>query len=45
MDDVGTLDFVNKIVIFLNEKKIKEYNFTSESEIEKHKKRNKIELK
>lgn len=45
MDDVGTLDFVNKIVIFLNEKKIKEYNFTSEAEIEKHKKRNKIELK
>ena len=45
MDDVGTLDFVNKIVIFLNEKKIKEYNFTSESEIQKHKKRNKIELK
>lgn len=45
MDDVGTLDFVNNIVIFLNEKKIKEYNFTSESEIEKHKKRNKIELK
>jgi len=45
MDDVGTLDFVNKIVIFLNEKIIKEYNFTSEAEIEKHKKRNKIELK
>jgi len=45
MRDVGTLDFVNKIVIFLNEKKIKEYNFTSEAEIEKHKKRNKIQLK
>jgi len=43
--DVGTLDFVNKIVIFLNEQKIKEYNFTSEAEIEKHKQRNKIELK
>lgn len=45
MDDIGNLSDVNKIVIFLNEKKIKEYNFTSDSEVEKHKKRNKIELK
>lgn len=43
MDDIGNLSDVKKIVIFLNEKKIKEYNFTSEEEIEKHKLRNKIE--
>lgn len=43
MDDIGNLSDVKKIVIFLNEKKIKEYNFTSEIEIEKHKLRNKIE--
>jgi hypothetical protein len=43
MDDIGNLKDVKKIVIFLNEKKIKEYNFTSAEEIEKHKLRNKIE--
>jgi len=43
MDDIGDLRDVKKIVIFLNEKKIKDYNFTSQEEIEKHKIRNKIE--
>lgn len=43
MDDIGNLRDVKKIVIFLNEKKIKDYNFTSQEEIEKHKIRNKIE--